>query len=724
MGGPRTRATGRDIMPAKEGNVTGLHPGTVIGDQRYVTVRHLSEGADAEIWVAQDNTLDRLVTLLVIDLDSPEAPAVADAARRTAGVDNPRLVQVLDVGQEYDYVYVVEENLDDAKTMTSLIGRHGMAAEDVRRLTGEIALALEAGARRGLHHLGLTPDSVLVLADGRVKLAGLATQAAFAGLDDVDGKTALRRDTKGLVALAYAGLTGRWPYGGDAGLEPAPRIVGGVPRPSELAVGVPADLDTICHLTLNQDLGPISPADYAGQIAPWAALPGEQQAAVPDAESGDAAVAPSPEATQVLPVTTAPVPAGQATSTPDDPATTASPQTAPIRTGSAPGEAATAPAVAWVQPHTDAAAAPDVDGTLATGDGGSLAGSAATDGTAATGGTAARAVVGTAAAGVAAGGTAQATGAAAAAGATAAGATAAGVGAALAGGLGSASAAGKRAWARIGKAASSAGDAVRTAGTRAEDKVASHREFRAAVRQEEERQVVTIDEAPQQPEVEAPAPLLPAEAGVTPSRAQSRFVLATFAAATLVAGLLAGAVAFRSPDSSLEAILGPDASAPVSTTEPGSTSSSAPPAPGTEPLAISGAVGYDPEGDGAENNEMADRVYDEDLATYWQSEGYQAPNFGGLKSGVGLVIDMGREVRPGEIVLQLPNPSSLDLYLGSEADRTGANRIGQVNGESGEVRVPVSDGASGQYLIVWFTQSPQVADGRYRATLAEISLTG
>jgi hypothetical protein len=61
------------------------------------------------------------------------------------------------------------------------------------------------------------------------------------------------------------------PQGGPVGLEPAPTIVGGVAAPSEIAVGVPNDLDLICRMTLSSGRrGPVSPGDLALQIAPWA----------------------------------------------------------------------------------------------------------------------------------------------------------------------------------------------------------------------------------------------------------------------------------------------------------------------------------------------------------------------------------------------------------------------------------------------------------------------
>lgn len=201
-------------------------------------------------------------------------------------------------------------------------------------------------------------------------------------------------------------------------------------------------------------------------------------------------------------------------------------------------------------------------------------------------------------------------------------------------------------------------------------------------------------------------------------------MLATFAAAVALAGIVAGAVAFRPPKSDLEAILGPDTVHPTTSASTSTATTTSAPSGGGEAMPIVGATGYDPEGDGAEYNDLAPRVYDEDPATYWQSEGYQGPKFGGLKSGVGLIVDLGQDVTPSSVELTLPNASSLELYLGSEPDRAGANRIGTVVNEKGKVTVPVTDGATGRYVIVWFTDTPLVSDGRYRAMLSEISVIG
>ncbi len=145
-----------------------------------------------------------------------------------------------------------------------------MPGDEVRRITGEIAAALESARQRGMHHLDLKPEDVLRTPEGDIRLRGLETAAVRVGEDGAEAEDAARRDAVGVVALAYAGLTGLWPLGaGGSGLGAAPRVPGGVAAPSEIAAGVPRDLDAICRLTLNDDQGPTSPGDFARQVAPW-----------------------------------------------------------------------------------------------------------------------------------------------------------------------------------------------------------------------------------------------------------------------------------------------------------------------------------------------------------------------------------------------------------------------------------------------------------------------
>ncbi|MEO7448511.1 MAG: protein kinase family protein, partial [Humibacillus sp.] len=266
----------------------GVGPGTLLSGRYAVTLR-TSEAPSHERWRASDHTLEREVVLVCFDASSPLAAATLDAARRAAGVEDPRLVRVLDVGTDQGTAFVVEEPLTGALPLSHLLQSGGLPAEEVRRLTGETASALDKASHRGLHHLALTPSCVLRMPDGSVKVRGLATEAVLTGADNVSDEQASRADAVGLVKVAYAGLTGRWPAvsvdGGlvgagpasGTGLDDAPTVVGGVAAPSEIVSGVPNDLDLICRMTLtgadDARRGPLSPGDLALQIAPWPSGP-------------------------------------------------------------------------------------------------------------------------------------------------------------------------------------------------------------------------------------------------------------------------------------------------------------------------------------------------------------------------------------------------------------------------------------------------------------------
>ena len=215
-----------------------------------------------------DTILDRDVTILVLTDATLHRDNVLESASRAVLVEDQRLQQVYDVERAEPSVIVTEPLT--GRTFSSLVSR-GMPPTQARAIIGETAQALDAGARRGLHHLNLSPESIRVLPDGTVKVSGLGIEAAALDLESRvaghDPSAADRADARSLVEILYYGLTGRWP-GKRPGIPSAPRL-GGVPvKPSTLVPGIDPVLDELCERTWSSQ-PPISAAEVARSLGTW-----------------------------------------------------------------------------------------------------------------------------------------------------------------------------------------------------------------------------------------------------------------------------------------------------------------------------------------------------------------------------------------------------------------------------------------------------------------------
>jgi len=216
--------------------------------------------------------------------------------------------------------------------------------------------------------------------------------------------------------------------------------------------------------------------------------------------------------------------------------------------------------------------------------------------------------------------------------------------------------------------------------------------------------------------------MLPASTALPPSRSQSKIVL------LIVAAFVAVALVFG-----YRGLFGPSAGLSLSTPTPRRTVTvsapavtvPAPPAGATAAgaIAILSATGFDPQGDQQENNSQAARVYDGNPATTWTSELYATPQFGNLKKGVGLLLDLGQPTSLNKITIDLANgPVDVTVYAATSPSIQGAAVIGAVNAASGRIQLKATTVVpKSQFVIVWFTAlAPD--GGQFGASISEIAL--
>ncbi|HEY0118082.1 MAG TPA: hypothetical protein VGC04_04810 [Cellulomonas sp.] len=331
--------------------------GTVLAGRYQLTEARPCELPGVSEWTAMDQILVRAVVVRTFPIGGA-GPAL-DAARRAALVSDSRLVRVLDVGSDDTVGYVITEQVS-GPTLAQLVAREPLSADQARAVVGEAASALEVARRRGVHHLALRPSALAVSDDGRVLVSGLALDATLLAYRGGDARTTSRTDAADLVRVMYAAITGHWPgpLATSGGLPTAPEVDGVPVPPAELVPGVPADLNTLCTVTLGRDDdGPLSPADLVSELEPWGEIrvQGRPRLAVP---------APEPESTttgtgQVVRQSVRTAFTGPS-STVNRPGTP--PPAAPVRSGSSPvvpGSLAGAVAGAGIHAGPVASWAPD-----------------------------------------------------------------------------------------------------------------------------------------------------------------------------------------------------------------------------------------------------------------------------------------------------------------------------------------------------------------------------
>ncbi|MFJ5729185.1 protein kinase family protein [Streptomyces paradoxus] len=149
---------------------------------------------------------------------------------------------------------------------------------------------------------------------------------------------------------------------------------------------------------------------------------------------------------------------------------------------------------------------------------------------------------------------------------------------------------------------------------------------------------------------------------------------------------------------------------------------------GAKPIAISGARDFDPLGDQSEKPSDIGKVYDSSTATYWQTDFYLSADFGRLKSGVGIILDLGKTQQVGKVTVTFVGDTSVELRsAGPEAasEPTSLDAYSKVAQGSGTtVQLKPDKSLKSRYLLVWLTKLPiQADDGKWRGRVADIKVS-
>lgn len=259
---------------------------------RYEVIEEAGSGGFASVVVAYDTRIRRLVAIKCLPLDSmlqnhtlpssgsiltydadqefTEIPGL-DEARTAARLNNPHIVSVYDFEVQDATAYLILEYID-GMSLGDLLKYHNdeIDADIIGAVFNGVSQALKAAHAKGVLHLDIKPDNVLIDQQGQVKVVdfGLARLVGDAGYGSAAGGTIgymppeqmrqedldERCDEWALASLTYELIAGANPFVAST-LEKAEDVIydAELVLPSLCREGFDESIDDIIFCALDPD---------------------------------------------------------------------------------------------------------------------------------------------------------------------------------------------------------------------------------------------------------------------------------------------------------------------------------------------------------------------------------------------------------------------------------------------------------------------------------------
>ena len=249
-----------------------LSEGEVV-DGRYRIRSRIGSGGMADVWLADDLELSRLVALKVLHAEYASDPAFVERFRReaeaAAGLQQNNIVPIFDRGQVGDTWYIAMAWIR-GRTLRELIDQ-GLTVDQSVAIVRQILEGAAFAHSHGVIHRDLKPMNVLVEDSGRVLVADFGIARAGEGATGEDGlimgtpgylspeqadggEVGPPSDLYSIGVILYECLTGRRPFPGDDHAQVALRQISEQPEaPSHLNPDVSPALDRVVARALSRE---------------------------------------------------------------------------------------------------------------------------------------------------------------------------------------------------------------------------------------------------------------------------------------------------------------------------------------------------------------------------------------------------------------------------------------------------------------------------------------
>ncbi|GAB4041168.1 MAG: hypothetical protein Fur0014_12190 [Rubrivivax sp.] len=150
---------------------------------RFELLRALGRGAQATVWLAHDERLDREVAVKLLDPGSADLASWLHEARAVSRLTHPHIVPVFEADTVDGQPMLVFEFVDGGTLAEARRGKGPMPPREAVTLMVGVLDALAAAHAQGIVHRDLKPSNLLLASDGRARVMDFGIAAPVAAGD-------------------------------------------------------------------------------------------------------------------------------------------------------------------------------------------------------------------------------------------------------------------------------------------------------------------------------------------------------------------------------------------------------------------------------------------------------------------------------------------------------------------------------------------------------------
>lgn len=234
--------------------------------KRYEVLSKVGAGGMADVYKGKDHMLNRYIAIKVLKKEYKEdenfVRKFRSEAQAAAGLMNPNIVNVYDVGEDRGLYYMVME-LVDGITLKDYIDKKGkLSHKEVISIAIQMCMGIGAAHDAHIIHRDIKPHNIIISKDGKVKVTDFGIAKAVTSntissnaMGSVHytspeqargGFSDAKSDIYSIGITLYEMVTGQVPFNGDSTVSVAIKhLQEEITPPSELVPDIPYSLEQI-----------------------------------------------------------------------------------------------------------------------------------------------------------------------------------------------------------------------------------------------------------------------------------------------------------------------------------------------------------------------------------------------------------------------------------------------------------------------------------------------